>query len=190
VEFKPNLADIVERMRRFWRLEQPLDRVPALVTLPADPQWKGDGTFFGRLDDYIASQERHLDLQAEVPDDAIPMVHPQYGHALVAALCGSPIHASSGTVWAVPFLRSLEQAEELRLAWDNEWGGRFQEDLGRLREWARGRCALANYEVEGVADTMAALCGTAEVMLAAHERPETLAHFAARVTGLLIEFGL
>ena len=190
LEFKRNLAETVERMRRFWSLGEPLDRVPALVTLPGDPERRADGSFFGRLDAYIASQERWLSLQSRVADDAIPVVCPQYGHALIAALCGAEIVGEAETVWARACIDDLGQAESLALHWDNEWGQRFLEDLARLGQWAEGRCAVANYEIEGVTDTLAALRGTQRMLLDAHESPGGLARLAGRVTDVLVEFGL
>lgn len=191
LEFKPNLSASVERMRRFWDLDEPLDRVPALVSVPPElPEDAGlDGHFFGRLDDYLAARERTFRRQALVPDETIPVVYPQFGHALVGALLGMPLRAQSDTVWVEPAVEDLAQGHELRLGWSNQWGRRFLEDLTQLREWAQGRCALANYEVEGVADTMAALRGTTRMLVDAEERPEDLRDFARCVTDRLIEFG-
>ncbi len=191
LEFKPNLAACVERMRRFWNLEEPLDRVPAMVSVaPESPEDAGlDGHFFGRLDDYLSARERTFRRQASVPDETIPVVYPQFGHALVGALLGMPLRAESDTVWVEPALADLHQGRQRRLDWSNEWGRRFLGDLERLREWAEGRCALANYEVEGVVDTMAALRGATRVLLDAAERPDDLRAFAESVTDRLIEFG-
>ncbi|MHB0878155.1 MAG: hypothetical protein ACYC5O_19135 [Anaerolineae bacterium] len=189
LEFKRNLPATVERMDRLWNLEEPLDRVPALVTLPAGEERRADGSFFGRLDAYLAFQERSLRRQAEVADDAIPVVYPQFGHALIAALCGAPISGGAETVWVQPCLNDLAAAADLHLDWGNPWAQRFLEVLGRLQEWASGRCVVANYEVEGVSDTMAALRGAQQVILDAYDCPAGLDAFAARVTDVLIEFG-
>lgn len=189
LELKRNLPATVERMQRLWDLEEPLDRVPTLVTLPAGDERKADGSFFGRLDRYLAYQERALSRQAEVLDDAIPVVYPQFGHALIAALCGATITGGAETVWVQPSVADLAAAADLHLDWGNDSAQRFLEELARLQEWAAGRCAVANYEIEGVSDTMAALHGAQQTIMDAYDAPQALAAFAGRVTDMLIEFG-
>lgn len=189
LEFKPNLAEAVERMRRLWNLEEPLDRVPVHIALPAPPGKRADGSFFGRLDDYLAHQEESFRRHAQVCDEQLPVVHPQYGHALISALCGSPVQVVSETLWSVPILRELSEIGGLRLDWDNDWGRRFRADYERLLEWARGRCAVSAYEVEGVSDTMAALRGATQLCLDFADAPDAVDRFAEKVTDLLIEFG-
>jgi len=189
-EFKPNLDDSVARMQRLWALEEPLDRVPVSVRLPRPPGRKADGSFFGRLDDYFAYEEKVFRRQAHVADETLPVVYPQYGHALISALCGSPIRAAAETVWSVPIVTDLEKAAEtLRLDWDNEWGQRYLADLARMFEWAGGRCWVGVYEVEGVADTFSALRGAQRFLLDLYDAPEAARRLAERITGLLVEFG-
>ena len=99
LELKPNLVDAVERMKRLWNLLDPLDRVPMCVSVPYERRHErtADGTFFGRSEDYLEEMEAKFEAQALIPDEFFPMVHPQYGHALISALCGSPIR-----VWGIP----------------------------------------------------------------------------------------
>ena len=190
MEFKPGLAETVERMRRLWNWEDPLDRIPAMVTVPGPPApGSGDGIFFGKLPEYLAHQEATFRVQAAVADDAIPMVHPQYGHALIAGLCGSPIRALSDSVWSVPVLQTLDAVGQLRLDWDSALGVRVREEYDYLLDWARGRCAVAEYEVEGISDTMVALRGAAAFCLDLLAEPAAAGRFADRVCELLIEFG-
>jgi len=191
VEYKPNLAETVERMRRLWNLEEPVDRVPVSIHVPVKSRLrpKADGSFYGRLDDYLEHREDVFRAHAGVMDEWMPIVHPQFGHALISALCGSPIRAAAETVWSVPIIEDLSQAEGLHLDWENEHGRRAREDYERLLDWARGRCFAATYEVEGVADTMAALRGTERLCTDYYDRPEATRRFACRVTDALIEFG-
>jgi hypothetical protein len=191
LEFKPNLADAVARMKRLWDLQDPLDRIPATISLPSPSSVhpKADGSFFGKLHEYLEHRLISMRHQAQVFDEKMPIVHPQYGHAIISALCGSPIQAASETVWSIPIVRDLAQAAELRMQWDSEWGNRFREDYDRLLAWSKGRCGVANYEVEGVADTMSALRGATELCTDCYEHPNFVDSFAERVTDLLIEFG-
>lgn len=189
LEFKPNLEQSVERMRRFWNHEPPLDRPPAIITLPRPPRATGDGAFFGRREEYLAWQEEVFHNQMRVPDDQVPCVYPQYGHALISALCGGSIKVANNTVWSIPFLRDSAEAETLALDWNNEWGRRYREDLDVMMKWSEGRCAVANYETEGVSDTMSALRGATEVITEMMADPEGAERFASKVTGLLIKFG-
>ncbi|MBN1671526.1 MAG: hypothetical protein JXR37_10860 [Kiritimatiellae bacterium] len=191
LEFKPNLTEAVERMRRLWALEDPLDRVPMCVRIPypAKHPKKADGTFFGRPEDYLEEMEAKFAAQALVPDESFPMVHPQYGHALISALCGSPIRAAAETVWSIPIINDLGETGNLHLDWDNEWGTRFRADCDLMLERARGRYAVGTYEVEGVSDTMSALFGAEKLLYAFYDDPEGVQRFATRVTDLLIEFG-
>jgi hypothetical protein len=193
IEFKPEFPRVVERMKRLWDLDEPLDRVPAVVSIPppqeADGRGDLDGRFFGRLEEYIAWQERVFRARAAVTDDMLPVVHPQYGHALIGGLCGSPIEARSGTVWSHPVIDDLDRVGDLRLDWENELGRMYRADCERLLEWARGRCLVAHYEIEGVADTMASLRGASAFCMDLVESPEAFRKFAERVTDILIEFG-
>lgn len=190
MKYKPNLAESAERMRRFWYLEEPLDRVPCKVLLP-EPPFEGtmlDGTFFGNLEGYLAYQEEWFRRQSQVPDDFLPIVHPVYGHALISAVCGSPIQAAARTVWSVPIVEHWEQLDSLRLDFDSEYGQRFRADYEFLLEWAHGKCAVSHYEVEGVSDTMSALRGAERLCLDYVEAPEQVQRFAEKVADLLIEW--
>jgi len=190
MKYKPNLPESAERMRRFWYLEEPLDRVPCKVMLP-EPPFEGmmlDGTFFGNLEGYLAWREEWSRRQSQVPDDWLPIVNPQYGHALISALCGSPIRGAARTVWSVPIITAWEQLDTLRLDFDSEYGRRFRADYEFLLEWAHGKCGVAHYEVEGVADTMSALRGAERLCFDYVEAPEQVHRFAARVAEMLAEF--
>ena len=191
LEFKPNLAEAAERMQRLWDLLDPLDRVPVCISVPytSEHKRKADGTFFSRPGDYLDGMEAKFAAQARVPDEFFPMVHPQYGHALISALCGSPIRAAAETVWSVPILNDLGAADRLRLDWDNEWGRRFREDCDLMLDRAKGRYTVGTYEVEGVSDTMTALFGAEKLLYAFYDDPDGVRRLATRVTDLLIEFG-
>lgn len=194
MKYKPNLDEAVERMRRLWRLEPPLDRVPCAVRLPGPPPPEGkthlkDGSFMGNVSGYLAFIRQVFERQAAVPDEWMPTVGAKYGHALISALCGSPIRWAAETTWSVPFIQDWSQVESLRLDFDNEWGVRFLADLAELMEWAAGKCAVEVYEIEGVSDTMAALRGTEQVCMDFYDAPDETRRFAHKVAGLLIEWG-
>ncbi len=189
MKYKPNLGEAAERMRRFWRLEEPLDRVPCKIMLPLPP-FEGmvfDGTFFGNLEGYLAYREEWFQRQSQVLDEWLPIVNPQYGHTLISALCGSPIQAAARTVWSTPIIEKWEQVESLRLDFDSECGRRFRADYEFLLEWAHGKCGVAHYEIEGVSDTMSALRGAERLCLDYTEAPEQVHRFAAKVADILIE---
>ena len=191
LELKPNLVDAVERMKRLWNLLDPLDRVPMCVSVPYERRHErtADGTFFGRSEDYLEEMEAKFEAQALIPDEFFPMVHPQYGHALISALCGSPIRVAAETVWSVPILNDLGAADGLCLDWNNEWGRRFRQDCDLMLGRAQGRYAVGTYEIEGVSDTMSALLGAEKLQYGFYDDPGGVRRLAAQVTDLLIEFG-
>ncbi len=189
MKYKPNLPEAAERMRRFWRFEEPLDRVACKIMLPAPP-FDGmvfDGTFFGNLEAYLAYREEWFRIQSQVPDEWLPIVNPQYGHALISALCGSPIEAGSRTVWSVPIIKDWTQVNSLRLDLNSEYGRRMRADYEFLLDWAHGKCGVAHYEIEGVSDTMSALRGAEQLCLDYTEAPEHVPRFAEKVADILIE---
>ena len=191
---KPNFAEAVERMRRLWNLEAPLDRVPAAVRLPAPAPPRGlefvtDGTFFGDLPGYLAHEEERHARQSGVPDEWFPTVCPRYGHALIATLCGSPLRAQAETTWSTPIIQNWSPLDKLGLDFENEWGRRYRSDLETLLDWAAGRCAVSVYEVEGISDTMSALRGAERLCFDFADAPDEVHRFAGRVTDILIAFG-
>jgi len=194
MRFKPNLDEALERMRRLWRMDPPLDRVPCSVHLPAPDPPGGkrdlkDASFLGDRDGYLRWQAERFRRHAGVPDEWIPTIGPRYGHALISALCGSPIRLEAETTWSVPIIEEWEQAEALRLDFENEWGRRFRADLDAMMDWAAGRCAVEVYEVEGISDTMSALRGAPRLCADFYDAPGAVRRFAAKVTDLLIEWG-
>ena len=194
MRYKPNLPEAVERMRRLWAMEPPLDRVPCSVRLPAPDPPGGrrpikDASSLGDLDGYLSWQAERFRLRAEVPDDWIPTVGPRYGHALISALCGSPIRVEAETTWSVPIIEDWHQVDALRLDFENEWGRRFRAELDVMLDWAAGRCAVEVYEVEGISDTMSALRGAERMCTDFHDAPEQAHRFAQKVTDLLIAWG-
>jgi len=176
-------------MKRFWDMEEPFDRVPAIIHTPNPRTGRTDGYFFGRLDDFINSFEEYYKEHAEVMDELMPKLAPQYGHAIIAGICGSPIHAASETVWSAPIIDDLRQADELHLNWDNQWGRNLREDYEILFERAKGKFVVGEYEIEGVSDTISALRGAENMLYDFHEDPEWAHKLAGRVTDILIEFG-
>lgn len=193
MQYKPNLDETIERMRRFWSIEEPLYRVPCWVMLPRPPSPTGrkplDATFYGRLDEYLAYNGERFRRQSAVLDDFVPAVCPPFGHALIPALLGCGVQYASDTLWSIPSVPDLERVEELRLDLDNDIGRQFRSDLDRLLDWADGRCAVSNYEMEGVTDIMAALRGTEKFCCDFYETPELARRFARRIADLLIEWG-
>ena len=194
MEFKPNLDEAAERMRRLWAMADPLDRVPCVIRLPSPAPPGGarplrDASFLGQTETYLRWREEAFRAQAGVPDESIPCVGPRYGHALVSALLGSPIRWEAETTWSVPIVEDWSQVEDLRLDFDNAWGRRFRADLETMLDRAAGRYAVEVYEVEGVSDTMAALRGAQRLCTDLHDAPDPVRRFASKVADLLIEFG-
>lgn len=187
LEFKRNLTETVERMQRFWAMEDPEDRVPIQIFVPK-PEDGPDGTFFGRRDDYIKNMEAHFSEQVKIMDDSIPTVVPQYGHALISALCGSPIRGENKTVWSVPIIDAAHRADELYIDWERPWSQKILADYNYLLERSRDRYAVGEYEIEGISDTMSALRGAQGVLTDFMLHPAAAQKLAARVTDILIEF--
>jgi len=187
LEFKRNLSETVERMKLFWAMEEPEDRVPIQIFVPKHEDGP-DGTFFDRRDDYIKNMEAHFAEQAKIMDDSIPTVAPQYGHALISALCGSPIKCYNQTVWSVPIIDNANQADELYIDWDRPWSQKILADYNYFLERSRGRYAVGEYEIEGISDTMSALRGAEGVLTDFMVDPIAANKLASRVTDILIEF--
>jgi hypothetical protein len=190
LEFKPNLHETAGRMARFWDMAEPEDRVPIVIRLP-NPGITTDGRWFGKLEAYRLMMEEHFAFRACVLDDYIPHVVPQYGHARIAAVCGSPIRydAAADTIWSVPVIDASCRADELRLDWGNPWARKLHEDYEYLLEKAQGRYAVAQSEIEGVTDTAAALRGFEGLLYDLHECPEAADTLLGRVTEILVAFG-
>jgi len=188
LEYKPDLRAAVRRMKIFWDLKPPEDRIPAVVHLTGR---KGglDGFYFGKTAAYAEDMEEHFKLRSGIADEYMPVVVPRYGHALISALCGAKIVNTGQTVWSAPFIEDLSQANGLRLDWGGEWGRRFIEDYQYLTDRARGKYAVGVYETEGVSDTMSALRGAENVFMDFETEPEKARSFARKVTDVLIEFG-
>ena len=189
LEYKPNLADTVRRMERFWNMKEPEDRIPVIVHIPGGSRPGLDGYFFGKPAEYADYAEQAMERRLAIADDYIPQVTPPYGHAIISALIGASIVAEAETVWSVPFLSDLFSANELRLNWDNIWGERFRADCEYLLGRACGKYAVGVYEIEGVGDTLSALFGAENIFADFYEHSAAARAFAARVTDLLIEFG-
>ena len=187
LEFKRNLSETVERMKLFWAMEEPEDRVPIQIFVPK-PEDGTDGLFFGRRDAYIKNMETYFAEQSKVMDDSIPTVVPQYGHALISALCGSPIKYYNQTVWSIPIIDDASRADELYINWDRPWSQKILADYNYLLERSRGRYAVGEYEIEGISDTMSALRGAEGVLTDFLVNPVAANKLASRVTDILIEF--
>jgi hypothetical protein len=188
MKYKPNLSESIARMQRFWALQAPLDRVPCSISVPGPACPGMDGAFYNNPEGFLKFKEEVFRIEMQVPDDRIPTVFPQYGHALIGALCGAPIVAGSGTVWVEPIIDDLEQIDSLRLDFADVCGQKLAAEYDMLLDWAADKCAVARYETEGVTDTMAALRGTQRLLYDLVDAPEQIARFARIVTDSLIEF--
>jgi len=188
LEFKSNLQEAVRRMKNFWNMEEPTDRIPVIINLPKSDIRKADGSFFGKLDLYEDYMEEYFIRHSAINDEFFHQVVPQYGHAIISALCGGEITAVSHTVWSKPFINDISEAKNLVLNWDNEWERRFMEDYEKLIEKARGKYVAGIYETEGVSDTLSAIRGPENMFYDFYENPYDAWHMAKRVTDILIEF--
>ncbi|GEM_PF-5700804 len=189
LEYKPNFPEAVERMKRFWDLEEPGDRVPAAIYLPEPEGRKADGSFYGRLGDYVAHMEEYFRLRADVPDEYFPTVVPQYGHTMISVLLGCEVRHAAETLWSIPCMTGEVPEADLSLDWGNEWGARFREDYERLLETARGRYAVGQYEIEGVSDTYSAVRSAERMFYDFADEPEKAHRFTSRIVDALVSFG-
>lgn len=188
MRYKPGLDETIERLRRFWMLADPLDRIPCSITLPAPPRPGMDGAFFDNLGEYLTFQEDIFINQMQVADDRLPVVYPQYGHALIGALCGSPIRHEAGTIWTSPIIEDWDDLDSFFLDFNSEHGEKCRSQYETLLDWANGNCAVARYETEGVTDTMSALRGAQHLLYDMIDSPDQVKHFAHIVTDILIDF--
>ena len=193
MKYKPNLAESAERMRRFWFLEEPQDRVPCKILLPPPP-FEGmifDGTFFGNQEGYLAYREEWFRRQSRCPMIGFPSCGIPSTVAPRSPRCAGLRCRPRAPVWSMPMLEEwdrLDSPDSLDFE-SKKYGRRFRADYEFLLEWGHERCGVAHYEIEGVSDTMSALRGAERLCLDYVEAPEQVHRFAEKVADILIEWG-
>ncbi len=180
IEFKPNLPEADERIRRWWERTATDRPVVSLHVQPSEP-------YAGPVSHHDTLRERWLDAEFRVeeaaarmarrdyPAEALPVFEPNLGPDLLATFFGAELRFSEQTSWAQPVLddRSDWAAFRRREPDPENACWRAAEAMMELAiERGRGRFLVSCPNHHGNFDLLVALRGAAELCLDAADAPE------------------
>lgn len=188
-EWIPGWERVRERYRRFWELEEPLDRPVMQVQVHVDagstPAWPVDNVEL-HLDPRRAFERRqHYHSCWHYTGDLYPYFVPGWGPNLLASLLGGKVEFTERTAWIEPVWDELEA--EARIERDGIYWQALANHTRFFIEKLRGKSPLGWPDFGGIGDVIGALYGTQNMLLALAERPGRVKEAADRVASCLIE---
>jgi len=144
LEYKPGLADIVERHRKLWG-RQLSDGILARLDpteLPFDDPLQHCPDF----ERMAAAWEGNYRVRRQVEDDLIPVARVSFGSAAFGGFLGAKVNFQSGPGWSYPLLERYDQLGDLHYDENNEWILRQSEACRHFLDMARGKFALCETE--------------------------------------------
>jgi hypothetical protein len=128
----------------------------------------------------IASQRYH--------GVALPYHWPDWGASTFAGVLGSRMEmVRKETFWAYPVCTRLEDVLEIHLGGDNLFARTVNEMMRRSVACSTDHHFVACYPIVGIADILAGLYGTEELLIAMIEQPESVKRAMEHVTHLWLE---
>lgn len=188
LEYKPGLAEVVERHRRLWSRRLPdgilarLDpaELPFIDPLSSCPDVKA----------MAAAWDHNYRVRRHVEDDLLPVARVSFGSAAYGAFLGADVVFKQGAGWSRPLLANYRQLDRLEFDEQNEWIQRQQAACRYFVQAARGKFAVCETEQMDGLNLVELLRGSA-VYTDLYDYPQELhrlldfaARFNIRLTGM------
>lgn len=187
MEFKPDIEKRVDRYRRFWdgkEIKPPLTIIKLPESNPVDQGFQC--RFWQDPDGFVSHFIKSLEMRKKIPDDAVPMLRPPFGHATVPAALGAAPELTSGKLYTEPVLEDV--AYHTDLAVGSVWLEQFEQYFKRLMELSHGRFAMSLCELPGPSDLMGYLRGLQPLLLDLYDNPDDVISFSLHCADLLVDF--
>jgi hypothetical protein len=187
LEYKPGLADVVERHRRLWTRQMP-DGILARID-PAEIPFTDPLQFCPDIPAMAAAWEQNYRARKDVEDDLIPVARVSFGSAAFAAFLGAEILFDGGAGWCRPLINDYSQLDDLAFDEQNEWIQRQLEACRFFVQAAQGKFALCETEPMDGLNLVEGLRGSA-AYTDLYDHPaevHRLLDFAVRINIRLIE---
>jgi hypothetical protein len=136
--------------------------------------------FFGDYDRIVAQYEN-------VNDDVIRAVAPLPPFPWLEAMLGCSVRIGDESIWVEEGGFEYGALAELDLSANNAWRKKYLHFVSALRDRYRDRCPVGQPILRGVSDMIAALRGTAQMVLDLYDWPEQYRRLARLCSNLLLD---
>jgi len=113
--------------------------------------------------------------------DLLKYVIPSYGPNVFIGFCGAQPVFGRDTVWHVPLIASLDEADRVHFAEDNPYWRTHLETVAFFSAHCAGNVQFGMTDFGGPTDWISAVMGTENFLIATIERPDAMRDFALRL---------
>lgn len=191
---KQNWPEVAARYRAFWNATE-LDRPPVVfdtIGLWQNPMYHAVGYDYTKYGEDIAAFCRDYravwDTRADVPDDTVPCIAPQYGGAYEAALLAGDIAWGTEVSTLTPY-NPLADSPDLRTIHfqrNNPYFTRIQRELAYLAGESHGDFGINVEAGMSITTTISQLCGGTQFMYGVMDRPDEVRALAEEALKALL----
>ena len=194
LEFKKDFSEIQNRWDLFWQgryIDKPLvsmvlpkEGVTPIAKPGCQQLIRREGAFEPVIEQMLKWAETH-----EFIGEAIPYVSVEFGPDHFSTLLGCDLEFlpdSSGTNWAVPFLKDLDD-KEIRFRRDSFWWNRTVSFIREARKACDGKLLLAAPTLVAGLDSLVAMRGVQELNMDLALYPEKVKQSLSMVNKAYIE---
>jgi hypothetical protein len=171
LEYKPGLADVVERHRKLWGRKLG-DGILARLD-PAELPFDDPLQYCPHVQRMAAAWESNYRVRRHVEDDLIPVARVSFGSGAFGGFLGAKVSFGGGPGWSHPLLESYEQLDQLHYDPGNEWILRQGQACQTFLGIARGKFALCETEPMDGLNLVEVLRG-GKVYLDVYDHPQEL----------------
>ncbi len=136
---------------------------------------------------FLPDYERMFADTVKLEQDAFWTAEPFTGIPWMEAILGCGVMAESASFVSRPWMRSLDQVDQVRLDPDNPWLRKYLEFTRRLVEISDGRFPVGMPIMRGPSDTAGALMGQTEMIMAMVDEPEAVEDLLLRIAAIYAE---
>jgi hypothetical protein len=155
--YKKNYKEAISRLNDLYT-GNGLDKIYARMCIPNPylEKFKEENTdgesAYPDIEDRISFWDKVLSVYSDVEDDSIPSCYlSEFDQGLYGGLAGGEVRfikdAASGwiTSMTVPFLKELDDFEEIKFDEENEWFRRYRVQLEAFKTAARGKFGISHF---------------------------------------------
>lgn len=191
-KYKPNINEVMERQRRFLRME---DTGWPLLHIQVSPEQALPSPQYVTKS-YIEIFERNLRKRSEVNDDLLPVLWVNLGPSMMAGFMGCPVRFTRRTSWSEPILDDYSEIDKIGFDPHNQFFVGFANllELASMRVDNQIAVGLPDVGPGSPADLAAAIRGRERLMVDLYRHPDDAkklmdicAKAYTRIVNLLLE---
>ncbi len=139
------------------------------------------------VDDFLADYEEMFQTSVQLGQDAFWTAEPFTGIPWMEAIMGCKVIGETASFVSKPWMDSLDQLDQVRLDMENPWLQKYLEFTEKLATLSDGRFPVGMPIMRGPSDSVGAIMGQTEMVMAMADEPELMQQFFRKIAQYYVE---